>query len=391
MSQTLAVQPPVTPTAVKAAGAVDTTQAADSGQSFSDTLAGQLAGGEPTPGSTGAEVAGGTKVSPTPTAESVAAPGNTLPASLPPEVLAAVALLPGRAATESTPLSDAAMPADALAATDASTDLLAAGSGAIPAAALAAHPVPESPAMDSRAFSSSVTPKVTGTLKPAAANASETSALDSAESVLDPFATLRPAAEDADRALPEIGSRLAAAPIPSAAQTASTLTIPAALSGSAQMAAETTFASSAPAPAGSSVSVPFGQPAWGQAFGSQVVWAVGQNIPSAELHLSPPDLGPVSVRIRMDQDQASISFTSPHAAVREAIEAALPRLRDMLGAQGIVLADANVAQHGHSQQAHQQGSGHAAGRAGRDRGVESESEPLVALRIPAAGVLDLYA
>jgi flagellar hook-length control protein FliK len=149
-------------------------------------------------------------------------------------------------------------------------------------------------------------------------------------------------------------------------------------------------AATAPAPAGGQVNVPFGHAAWGQAFSNQVVWAMNQGLPTAALHLSPAELGPVSVQIRLDQDQASVSFVSAHAAVRDAIEAALPRLRDMLGAQGITLADVNVSQHGQSQHAQRDpaGAGYAHAGSMTDSGEELPAAPLV---VRARGMLDVYA
>jgi flagellar hook-length control protein FliK len=93
------------------------------------------------------------------------------------------------------------------------------------------------------------------------------------------------------------------------------------------------------------VAVPFNQPGWDQALGERVHWLVTQRFQAAEIHLNPPELGPVEVRLALDRDQASVRFISPHASVREAIEAAMPRLREMLGESGIHLADVNVGQH----------------------------------------------
>lgn len=137
------------------------------------------------------------------------------------------------------------------------------------------------------------------------------------------------------------------------------------------------------------VSVPLGQASWGQALGHQVVWAVQQNVSSAQLHLSPPELGPLSVRISLEQDQASINFTSAHALVRDAIEAALPRLRDMLGSQGITLADVNVQQHAFAHD----GRGDAQSAAGsrHDDLAGPEAGPPVPPAAVAAGLVDLYA
>jgi flagellar hook-length control protein FliK len=77
--------------------------------------------------------------------------------------------------------------------------------------------------------------------------------------------------------------------------------------------------------------------------------------------------------------------------VREAVEAALPRLRDMLGAQGIVLADVNVShQHSSHGQSDSGGDGSTPGTAARQREPDVETTAPVR-RTVAAGILDVYA
>ncbi len=84
------------------------------------------------------------------------------------------------------------------------------------------------------------------------------------------------------------------------------------------------------------------QPAWGDEFSQKVTWMATQHNQSAELHLNPPQLGPLDVSLKMHGDQATATFTSPHAAVRDAIEQALPKLREMLADSGIMLGNAMV-------------------------------------------------
>lgn len=63
----------------------------------------------------------------------------------------------------------------------------------------------------------------------------------------------------------------------------------------------------------------------------------------AEMRLDPPELGRLNIRLQMNgEQQASVTFhvTSPQA--REAIEFAMPRLREMLEEQGIQLTDSSV-------------------------------------------------
>lgn len=86
----------------------------------------------------------------------------------------------------------------------------------------------------------------------------------------------------------------------------------------------------------------FAHPEWNTEMGERIIWMHKQNIPSAELRLNPEHLGPVKIKIDVKQDQANISFSTQHAVVKEAIEAALPKLREMFTAQQLNLADVNV-------------------------------------------------
>jgi flagellar hook-length control protein FliK len=97
----------------------------------------------------------------------------------------------------------------------------------------------------------------------------------------------------------------------------------------------------------------FAHPEWGGEFADKVVWMHRQVVPAAELNLNPRHLGPISIRIDVSQDQTSVAFVAQHAVVKEAIEAALPRLREMLGEQKLNLVDVNVSQ----QQSQQRQSG----------------------------------
>lgn len=93
-----------------------------------------------------------------------------------------------------------------------------------------------------------------------------------------------------------------------------------------------------------------GSAEWGGAVGEKVVWMVNQSHQVAELHLNPPNLGPIEVRLTISNDQASALFVSHHFAVREAIETALPRLREMLADNGIMLGNVTVGSESFSQQ-----------------------------------------
>lgn len=94
---------------------------------------------------------------------------------------------------------------------------------------------------------------------------------------------------------------------------------------------------------------PVGGEPFPQALGERVAWMIDREVGTAQLRLNPPQLGPVEVRVQVSGDQASVSFAAHNLAARDALEQAMPRLREMLGAQGFVHVDVNVSQHSFSE------------------------------------------
>jgi len=108
------------------------------------------------------------------------------------------------------------------------------------------------------------------------------------------------------------------------------------------------------------VDLPVGQPKWGGEFAQKVVWLSSQQHQVAEIRLNPAHLGPVEVMLSITQDQATAQFSSPHLAVREAIEQALPRLREMMAENGITLGNVMVGSDSFQQDNKQQSAYHSA-------------------------------
>ena len=69
----------------------------------------------------------------------------------------------------------------------------------------------------------------------------------------------------------------------------------------------------------------------------KIVWLTANDQKFAQLTLNPPQMGPIEISLNINKDTASAYFISPNAEVREAIETALPRLREMLAGVGIEL------------------------------------------------------
>jgi flagellar hook-length control protein FliK len=87
---------------------------------------------------------------------------------------------------------------------------------------------------------------------------------------------------------------------------------------------------------------PVGSQDWDQAVGQKVVWMAAGGMQSASLTLNPPDLGPLQVVLHVNNDQADATFITAQPEVKQALEAAMPKLREMMDAAGIQLGQATV-------------------------------------------------
>src|SRR5690606_7540816 len=93
------------------------------------------------------------------------------------------------------------------------------------------------------------------------------------------------------------------------------------------------------------VQAPVGSSQWADEIASRLTLMAEQGKQAASLRLSPEHLGPLAIRISINDDQASVWFGAAHADTRAAIEHALPRLREIFESQGMSLAGAGVYQH----------------------------------------------
>lgn len=101
-------------------------------------------------------------------------------------------------------------------------------------------------------------------------------------------------------------------------------------------------------PAASRLSLIPGQPlamqqgGWSESVVDKVMWLSSQNLKSAEIQMDPADLGRLEVRVDIAKDQTQVTFASPHAGVREALEGQMQRLRDLFAEQGMNSPNVNV-------------------------------------------------
>lgn len=137
------------------------------------------------------------------------------------------------------------------------------------------------------------------------------------------------------------------------------------------------------------------QQGWDHALAERVVWMAKQGVQEASIQLNPRELGPIEVHLSVDKGDANVTFVAHHGATRDALEAAMPRLRDMMRDSGLNLAQSDVSHHSFERQ--QQSAGFGGGRQngssplagdGSDGGVTGET--LLSDR-SGLGVVDYYA
>ena len=83
-------------------------------------------------------------------------------------------------------------------------------------------------------------------------------------------------------------------------------------------------------------------PGWHEAVAQRLADFVAVRASDAEIRLNPANLGPIGVEISYKGNEASVLITAAQPATRDALEQALPHLRELLAQQGIALGQANV-------------------------------------------------
>lgn len=120
------------------------------------------------------------------------------------------------------------------------------------------------------------------------------------------------------------------------------------------------------------------QSGWTEGVVNRVMYLSSQNLKSADIQLSPAELGRLDIKVTMNSDQQTqVTFMSAHVGVREALENQQGRLKEMFAQQGLGQMDVNVSDQSRQQQQSgqpqaQQASGGSGGRLGRSDGVDSD-------------------
>lgn len=151
---------------------------------------------------------------------------------------------------------------------------------------------------------------------------------------------------------------------------------------STAISAASAAASGTPVHAALGLESRLGAAGWDNALGQKVLWMVSNQQQVAELSLNPPDLGPLQVVLSISDDQVSAMFISQQADVRQALEAALPRLKEMMADSGINLSNTTVSADSTRQQAESEQQNHSGARYGKGNsqmtmpGIDAGANPI---------------
>jgi len=142
-----------------------------------------------------------------------------------------------------------------------------------------------------------------------------------------------------------------------------------------------------------SIDLPVSHAEWGDKVAGKLTWLTARNMSVAEIHLTPPDMGPMEVKVQVHQEQASITVHSANPVVREQLELHSHRLRDMLSDQGFSLENFDVSDSGSDQT--RDGDAETDERPGQglmaDAGQEAIGTDLPSLDLTWKGEVDIFA
>ena len=144
-----------------------------------------------------------------------------------------------------------------------------------------------------------------------------------------------------------------------------------------------------------SIDVPVGHAEWGDKLVGKLSWLTARNMSVAEIHLTPPDMGPMEVKVRVQNEHATITVHSANPVVRDQLELHSHRLRDMLGEQGLSLAGFDVSD-SPRQETGEQGGGNNDGSGGGGASLvagdqEDENISSGSLDLSWKGEVDIFA
>lgn len=142
------------------------------------------------------------------------------------------------------------------------------------------------------------------------------------------------------------------------------------------------------------INIPLNRPEWPAALSARflhIVRNTDQGSHTAELRIHPPELGPLRIAVSVADNVAQAAFFSPHAAVRHAVDQALPQLQQLMAQAGISLGQASVNDQQHTGQFFGQQEDRSGPDLGSDEQAAADARALPSSRQDAQdGLIDIY-
>ena len=85
-------------------------------------------------------------------------------------------------------------------------------------------------------------------------------------------------------------------------------------------------------------------PEFSQALADRVSYMAGNNLNGATLQVSPPQLGPIELRVSVENGHAQVWLSSHSPATLDALQSSTAKLREMLSSQGFTQVSVDISQ-----------------------------------------------
>jgi len=157
-------------------------------------------------------------------------------------------------------------------------------------------------------------------------------------------------------------------------------------------AAATSVALAAPGVGDAKSAPALNTPEFTQALGERVSYLIDNNLNGATLQVSPPQLGPIELRVTVEAGHAQVWMSAHNPATLDALQNSSAKLREMLSSQGFAQVSVDI-----SQRSFHDGSPYSQNRAwsppaDSTAGASAEVQPTaLASSRTADGALDAYA
>lgn len=130
---------------------------------------------------------------------------------------------------------------------------------------------------------------------------------------------------------------------------------------------------------------------WVDSFSEHIVWFNQQGIKSALIKITPDDLGPLEINIKVVKDMTSVDIVSHSIQAKEILEQALPRLKDMMSVQGLELTEVTIEADSNSQRSSKNTQDRESSIAPAAVQSSSEEDVTPLIRRQSQGLVDYFA